>query len=127
MHNKPQIGSTITVITRSYMPSYHRTEPYEDWTLTGLVTNLPWLKPDQIAVTNPNHPNGVSVIHLDKIISLKSNKATIKLDSDYKEWTVTGSKGNQYLVIRQEGKYNCSCPGYQFRKNCKHVKELVSE
>ena len=45
----------------------------------------------------------------------------------YKEWTVTGSKGNQYLVIRQEGKYNCNCPGFQFRKNCRHVKEIVSE
>jgi hypothetical protein len=125
MHEKPQIGSTITVKTRHHSPSYYRTEPYEDWTLTGLVTSLPWLKPDQFAVINPNHPNGVSVIHLDKVIDLKSNKATIKLDSDYKEWTVTGSKGDQYLVIRQEGKYNCSCPGYQFRKNCRHVKEVV--
>ena len=32
---------------------------------------------------------------------------------------VKGSKGNTYTI--EDGK--CSCPGYTFRGNCKHVKE----
>ena len=33
--------------------------------------------------------------------------------------TVKGSNGNTYTI--KDG--NCSCPGYTFRGNCKHVKE----
>lgn len=32
---------------------------------------------------------------------------------------VKGSKGNTYTI--EDGK--CSCPGYTYRGNCKHVKE----
>ena len=37
---------------------------------------------------------------------------------------VTGSKGNQYSVDTDKG--TCSCPGYTYRGNCKHVKELCT-
>jgi len=33
---------------------------------------------------------------------------------------VKGSNGNTYTI--EDGK--CSCPGYTFRGNCKHVKEI---
>ncbi len=36
---------------------------------------------------------------------------------------VKGSKGNSYFVNKQEG--TCTCPGYTFRGDCKHIKELV--
>ena len=34
---------------------------------------------------------------------------------------VKGSKGNTYTI--EDGK--CSCPGFTFRGNCKHVKEVA--
>jgi hypothetical protein len=34
---------------------------------------------------------------------------------------VKGSNGKTYTI--EEGK--CSCPGYTFRGNCKHIKEFV--
>ena len=34
---------------------------------------------------------------------------------------VKGSKGNTYTI--EDGK--CSCPGFVYRNDCKHVKELV--
>ena len=40
-----------------------------------------------------------------------------KFDSDV--ITVKGSKGNTYTI--KDG--NCSCPGFTFRGDCKHVKE----
>jgi hypothetical protein len=38
---------------------------------------------------------------------------------------VEGSKGNTYDLIKTNGKWTCNCPGFEFRKICKHVKELV--
>ena len=40
------------------------------------------------------------------------------------EVSVKGSKGNEYQVDTDKG--TCSCPGYTYRGNCKHVKEYCS-
>ena len=40
---------------------------------------------------------------------------------------VKGSKGNEYLVIRQKGQYNCTCPGFTYRKSCRHIQEVGNE
>jgi uncharacterized Zn finger protein len=39
-------------------------------------------------------------------------------------WEFTGSKGDRYIVQRLDGELRCSCPGYTFRGDCKHVKEV---
>lgn len=36
-------------------------------------------------------------------------------------WKFTGSKGNEYVVQKIDGQLSCSCPGYQFRGDCKHL------
>ena len=35
---------------------------------------------------------------------------------------ITGSKGNIYLLDTE--KMTCTCPGFTYRGNCKHVKEI---
>lgn len=44
----------------------------------------------------------------------------------YTEIAVIGSKGNTY-IIRDFGnsKLECSCPGFEFYKNCKHIKNHI--
>lgn len=121
----------ITVRTRLYQPSVHRTDAYLEHEITGEQLNtIKWLQPDEIAVTNPSHPNGFSIIHKKNIVWIrdaKGSKASVKLDTHYKQWTVRGSKGNEYLVIRQKGSFSCSCPGYTFRKHCRHITEVGNE
>lgn len=39
-------------------------------------------------------------------------------------WQISGSKGNQYVVSFDAGRWSCSCPGYGFRNRCRHVDEL---
>jgi hypothetical protein len=123
--------SQVTVRTRLYQPSYHRADAYLEHEITGQqLDTIKWLKPDEIAISNPAHPNGFSILHKKNILWIKDNngkKATVKIDPEYCQWTVKGSKGDEYLVIRQKGLYNCSCPGFTYRKNCRHITEVGNE
>ena len=44
-----------------------------------------------------------------------------------KSWSVQGSKGNTYTVKLSEGVYSCTCPGYGFRRKCRHITEIKNE
>lgn len=44
-----------------------------------------------------------------------------------KTWSVKGSKGNLYTVKLSGGAYSCSCPGFGFRRKCRHIKEIINE
>ena len=37
---------------------------------------------------------------------------------------VQGSKGDIYRVIELNGNWSCSCSGFKFRGDCKHVKSV---
>ena len=39
-------------------------------------------------------------------------------------WTVAGSRGDSYTVSENAGEWACTCAGFKFRLECKHVKEL---
>lgn len=39
-------------------------------------------------------------------------------------WTVAGSKGGEYIVSLDGGRWSCTCSGFQFRSRCRHVDEL---
>jgi hypothetical protein len=43
------------------------------------------------------------------------------------KWQFTGSKGDVYMVQRLDGVLSCSCPGYTYRGECKHVKQVESK
>lgn len=40
------------------------------------------------------------------------------------QWTFAGSKGAEYIVKKEENSYNCTCPGFKFRGECKHIKSI---
>ena len=40
---------------------------------------------------------------------------------------VRDSKGNKYTVTKVGDIYKCSCPGYGFRRKCKHSKKVEEE
>ena len=48
----------------------------------------------------------------------------VEADTTTKVWEVKGSKGDIYTVQEIEGVLQCSCSGYKFRGNCKHIKEI---
>jgi hypothetical protein len=42
-----------------------------------------------------------------------------------KVYEVKGSKGDIYKVTDVNGNYSCTCSGFKFRGECKHIKELA--
>jgi hypothetical protein len=39
-------------------------------------------------------------------------------------WEIKGSKGDVYRVTEVGGTMNCTCSGFRFRGDCKHVKSV---
>lgn len=39
-------------------------------------------------------------------------------------WTIEGSKGAKYVVEKDGSVYNCTCAGFKFRGDCRHIKEV---
>jgi len=35
---------------------------------------------------------------------------------------IEGSKGNKYVLTRTGTRWICTCPGFEFRQDCKHVR-----
>lgn len=49
----------------------------------------------------------------------------INLDEVKSEkWEFTGSKGDIYIVQKTDNMLKCTCPGFTFRGECKHVKSV---
>ena len=40
-------------------------------------------------------------------------------------WTVKGSKGDEYKITEVNGNLSCTCSGFRFRGDCKHVKSVA--
>ena len=40
-------------------------------------------------------------------------------------WEVQGSKGDVYRVTEANGYLSCTCSGFRFRGDCKHIKGLT--
>lgn len=47
--------------------------------------------------------------------------------AEYPRWEVKGSKGETYIVEKVEDVYNCTCSGFRFRGECKHVKAFNND
>mgnify|MGYP004044735779 CR=1 FL=1 len=70
-------------------------------------------------------PRGTLYDELPAYITYKPREVTPIAGE--KSWNVKGSKGNIYTVKLSEGVYSCSCPGYGFRRKCRHITEIKNE
>ena len=51
-------------------------------------------------------------------------KFDIKEEPEGRVWEVAGSKGDVYKVTEANGYLSCTCSGFRFRGDCKHVKRI---
>lgn len=101
-------------------------------TITGIVEKATKFTPPNFIriVTDFDSPVRVREIPLDRITNIEYADGRVadreSLKEDTETWSVEGSQGSRYTVIRTKNSWTCSCPGFQFRKSCRHIKECQS-
>lgn len=121
----PTVGSVVKVRT-SYsqgprmippQPAFHEFEG-------KVLPPYKWLNDRQFCMSgDDNWP--IRIITMDFVEDLNILSGSFNtIETDVKTWEVPGSKGNKYVVTRNSQGWSCTCPGFSFRKTCKHVSEL---
>jgi hypothetical protein len=101
-------------------------------TITGIVEKaIKFTPPNFVRITTDfDSPVRIREIPLDRVTNIEyadgraASKISVKEDTE--TWSVEGSRGSQYTVIRTKNSWSCTCPGFQFRKSCRHIKEYQS-
>ena len=125
----PDAGCRIAVTFE--FPSYViGTSKVSKTTISGIVEKATKHTPPNFVriATDFDSPVRVREIPLYRITNIEyadGRRATIQLTEDEsKTWTVQGSRGSQYVVVRSKNSWSCNCPGFQFRRSCKHVTQI---
>lgn len=84
-----------------------------------------WAEPGTICLTtgDPNFP--VRTIHPSLIVSIndEENIPQNSVDTETRVVEVKGGKGQTYHVTITAHSRSCTCPGYMFRRSCRHISE----
>ena len=124
----PVVGKTVTVTTRHRDIYYFSTSEWVDKTYTGVVGQPDRRVPSGsfLLITPEDNFMPTRIIALRSVHALKYSDGTSpekSLTPKVRTWQVAGSKGNVYTVTERDGRRHCDCPGFMYRKDCKHVKE----
>ena len=123
-----EIGKTVTIKVENIMwPSRHLyavgVVKGEFNYYTGTIMREKWFAHDEIGITTGNPDFPFRRIRRERIVAV--NGAGVVFSPPPKveriEKVVEGSKGNTYTVIKDGSRATCTCPGYSFRKTCKHL------
>lgn len=100
-----------------YIPEYHE--------YTGTVVLDKTISKEEIGLTGDSRIP-VRRIRRDLIVKVNESEVDYSVPQNDKPVTitVTGSKGDTYVVTKENGRVSCSCPGFNFRRTCKHIQEF---
>ena len=127
MYKLPLVGQHLRVVTKWKTHFYFAKDQYDYHEYTGtVVPSNKWDAPGtfKLHTGNPQHPD--SIIPIDHVHSITSLDGTDVLAGEAEvssraRWEIPGSKGSVYVVTKESSRYHCSCPGFQFRRSCKHL------
>lgn len=129
----PAPGAVVTVVTEHQDNYLRATNPRRQnvYSKVPVLDPLKWLKPTQFCVPNTEYPQaGVRVIEIGNVVQLviHSGQAASINNTGDKVIKVEGSRGSIYAVTMKDGvATSCTCPGYTFRKQCKHLQIATNE
>ena len=125
----PEPGSSVAVTFE--FPSYVLgASKVNQTTITGIVEKATTLTPPNYIriVTDTDSPVRIREVPLHRITNITyadgSVANTREATDDTQTWVVDGSRGSKYTVVHSNNTWSCTCPGFQYRKTCKHVQEI---
>ena len=124
---QPTVGKKIRVTTRFREINYWARNEWLDTTYEGVVGRSDKTVPEGsfMLLTPQDSRMPTRVIALARVIALEyadgATAAKRAVADAVKVWQVEGSKGAVYTVTEEQGRRRCTCPGFQFRRTCKHV------
>jgi hypothetical protein len=125
----PDPGCKIAITFE--FPSYVLVGPkVNKTTITGIVEKATKFTPPNFVriVTDFDSPVRIREIPLHRVTNLEYADGRVANTHTTKEntqtWSVEGSRGSRYTVVRAQSTWTCTCPGFQFRKSCRHIQEL---
>jgi hypothetical protein len=121
----PVIGSVVKILVRNeqgsaMIPPQPTSLMYEGKVLPSYT----WLTDRQFCLSGTKDWP-IRVLNMDYIENIELLSGNFKeVNTGTKVHEVLGSKGKKYIVTSNNKCWTCTCPGFQFRKQCKHVSEL---
>lgn len=94
----------------------------------GEPAQVKWASADELAIRTKDNV-GLRIIQRRWIREIDGQPYEYKTQGAIQTITrlVQGSKGSEYEVTVGPGTKSCSCPGFQFRGQCKHVEAVTKE
>lgn len=81
-----------------------------------------WAEPGTICLTTGDPAFPVRTIHPSMIVSIDDEPVQeTKKDPEIRVVEVPGSKGSVYSVTITPMGRTCNCPGYSYRRSCRHI------
>lgn len=99
--------------------------PFSEYT-GKILPNPKWIASEAICISTGDSQFPFRVIDRDRIVGLDMYLALPREEAIARSETfiVNGSKpGTTYTVTRDGSHWSCTCVGFGFRKDCKHVRE----
>jgi hypothetical protein len=127
----PEVGSVVKVVTRYPNSYYYSDAKYEFNTHQGRVVKADsWLQADEFVVDTGNSKYPKSVIRVRNIhsISYISGGPRHVRPNETRQFKITSKSSNKQYTVSVSGlRANCDCPGFQFRRNCKHTDAVLKK
>ena len=123
----PKVGSRVRITTMYPNHVVYRgdTNGYVTYVREGIVVQSIFRDPFMFAVKTgaPEHPVSEFNAKSQHVVKIEyvTGSAT-QVATDKKAWKVKSTDGKKfYIVERVNGKFSCTCTGFEFRKDCKHI------
>lgn len=121
----PTVGSVVKVRAK-YSQGPMMIPPRPDFIIFEgtVLPSYKWLSDKEFCMSGDNdYP--VRVISMSSVEHLDLVSGEFKeINSSPQSFIVAGSKGTRYTVTRTRSSYTCTCPGFTFRKTCRHIQGI---
>ena len=115
----------VTVVVKSKFPKgaiFYYEPPVQ--TFTGqIIDNPEWVANDCITLTGDRWCP-IRIIRKEDILEGVELPPPAPYANEDLVCNVSGSKGTPYVVSRTANIWSCTCTGFAFRKDCKHIRQV---